>query len=86
VGVLDFLRGSGQGVRDKSEPAISKENRSYDELIDEIMKWNIDHTNILEGWRRKACDLVPCFGCGGQERTWFCVREGGGKSFLFCFS
>jgi hypothetical protein len=48
VGVLDFLKGSGQGVRDKSEPAISKENRSYDELIDEIMKWNIDHTNILE--------------------------------------
>ena len=48
MGVFDFLKGSGQGVRDKSEPAISKETRSYDELIDEIMEWNIDHTDILD--------------------------------------
>jgi len=53
VGVLDFLRGSGQGVRDKSEPAISKETRSYDELIDEIMEWNIEHTDILDMLRNE---------------------------------
>ena len=48
LGVFDFLKGSGQGVRDKSEPPINKETRSYDELIDEIMEWNIEHTDILE--------------------------------------
>jgi hypothetical protein len=48
LGVFDFLKGSGQGGRDKSEPPISKETRSYDELIDEIMEWNIEHTDILD--------------------------------------
>jgi hypothetical protein len=74
VGVLDFLRGSGQGVRDKSEPAISKENRSYDELIDEIMKWNIDHTNILEVLRNEV----------GEERlaTWSHALDAGVRKGL----
>jgi hypothetical protein len=48
LGVFDFLKGSGQGVRDKAELPISKETRSYDELIDEIMQWNIEHTDILD--------------------------------------
>jgi hypothetical protein len=48
LGVFDFLKGSGQGVRDKAELPISKETRSYDELIDEIMEWNIEHTDILD--------------------------------------
>jgi hypothetical protein len=48
LGAFDFLKGSGQGVRGKSEPPISKETRSYDELIDEIMAWNIEHTDILD--------------------------------------
>jgi len=48
LGVFDFLKGSGQGVRDRSDPPISKETRSYDELIDEIMEWNIEHTDILD--------------------------------------
>jgi hypothetical protein len=54
LGVLDFLKGSGPGVRGKPEPQLSKETRSYDELIDEIMKWNIDHTNILEVLRNEV--------------------------------
>ena len=54
MGVLDFLKGSGPGVRGKSEPQLSKETRSYDELIDEIMEWNIDHTDILEVLRNEV--------------------------------
>ena len=48
MGVFDFLKGSGPGARGEPEPSISKEIRSYDELIDEIMEWNIDHTDILD--------------------------------------
>jgi hypothetical protein len=48
LGVLDFFKGGRQGVRGELEPLISKETRSYDELIDEIMEWNIDHTDILD--------------------------------------
>jgi hypothetical protein len=48
LGVFDFLKGSGPGARGEPEPSISKETRSYDELIDEIMEWNIDHTDILD--------------------------------------
>jgi hypothetical protein len=47
LGVFDFLKGGGPGVRGELEPLISKETRSYDELIDEIMEWNIDHTDII---------------------------------------
>jgi hypothetical protein len=53
LGVLDFLKGGGPGVGGKPEPQISKEDRSYDELIDEIMAWNIEHTDILEVLRRE---------------------------------
>jgi len=35
-------------VRGTPQPPISKETRTYDELIDEIMEWNIDRTNILD--------------------------------------
>jgi hypothetical protein len=48
LGVLDFLKGGGPRVRGEPEPPISKETRSYDELIDEIMEWNTDHTDILD--------------------------------------
>ena len=47
MGVFDFLKGGGPGVRGQPEPQVSKETRSYDELIDEIMEWNIDHTDII---------------------------------------
>ena len=35
-------------MRGAPQPPISKETRTYDELIDEIMEWNIDRTNILD--------------------------------------
>jgi len=74
LGVLDFLKGSGAGVRGKSEPQLSKETRSYDELIDEIMKWNIDHTNILEVLRNEV----------GEERlvAWSSALEVGVRKGL----
>jgi hypothetical protein len=48
LGVFDFLRGRGPGVTGEPEPLVSKETRSYDELINEIMEWNIEHTDILD--------------------------------------
>ena len=54
MGVFDFLKGGGPGVRGKPEPPIDKETRSYDELIDEIMEWNIEHTDILDVLRNEV--------------------------------
>ena len=53
LGVLDFLKGSGSGVGGKSEPPTDKETRSYDDLIDEIMEWNVGHTDILVVLRKE---------------------------------
>jgi len=47
LGVFDFLKGRGQGLRGGPEPPTKIENRTYEELIDEIMKWNIEQTDIL---------------------------------------
>jgi hypothetical protein len=74
LGVLAFLKGSSQGVRGEPEPSISKETRSYDELIDEIMEWNIDHTDILEVLRNEV----------GEERlaTWSHALDAGVRKGL----
>ena len=53
MGILDFLKGSGPGVGGKLEPPTDKETRSYDELIDEIMEWNVGHTDILDVLRKE---------------------------------
>ena len=53
MGVLDFLKGGGPRGRGESEPPINKETRSYDELIDEIMGWNIKCTDILDVLHRE---------------------------------
>ena len=53
MGVLDFFKGGGQGVRGTPQLPISKETRTYDELLDEIMEWNIDHTDILDVLRKE---------------------------------
>jgi len=47
LGVFDFFKGGGQGLSDGPSPPTKIENRTYDELIDEIMKWNIEQTDIL---------------------------------------
>ena len=52
MGVLDFLKGRSE-VGGKSEPPTDKDTRSYDELINEIMEWNIGHTDILVVLRKE---------------------------------
>ena len=54
MGVLDFFKGSGSGMRGSPEPPMDKETRTYDELIDEIMKWNIENTDILDVLRKEV--------------------------------
>lgn len=54
LGVFDFLKGGGQKGRAVSEPPIAKETRTYDELMDELMTWNIEQTDILEILRREV--------------------------------
>lgn len=46
--VFDLFKGGWQGGRGRTEPPVNKEERSYDQLIDELMAWNIEHTGILE--------------------------------------
>ncbi len=53
LGVLDFFKGGRPRVKGETEPPTRKEIRSYDELIDEIMEWNIGHTDILDVLRRE---------------------------------
>ena len=53
MGILDFLKGNGPGVGGKLEPPTDKETRSYDELIDEIMEWNVGHTDVLVVLRKE---------------------------------
>ena len=47
MGVFDFLKGGGPGLAGGLPPLTKIENRTYDELIDEIMRWNIEQTDIL---------------------------------------
>ena len=47
MGVFDFLKGGGQGLSGGPPPPTKMESRTYDELIDEIMKWNTEQTDIL---------------------------------------
>ncbi len=47
MGFFDFLKGGGQGLRGGRKAPNTIETRTYDELIDEIMKWNIEQTDIL---------------------------------------
>src|SRR4030043_1812739 len=53
LGVFDFLKGGGQGLSGGPPPPTKMENRTYDELIDEIMKWNIEQTDILSVLKRE---------------------------------
>jgi hypothetical protein len=50
--IFDLLRG-GQGRRVEGEPPVNKEERSYDQLMNELMAWNIEHTGILEILRKE---------------------------------
>jgi len=69
LGVFDFLMGGGQRHRGEPEPQTEKEIRPYDQLIDEIMAWNIEQTDILSVLRDEI----------GQERldSWSLALETG---------
>jgi len=54
LGIFDILKGGRPGISGKPEPPVGKETRSYDELIDEIMEWNIGHTDILVVLRKEV--------------------------------
>ena len=47
MGGFDFFKGGGQGLRSGPEPPNKTENRTYDELVDELMNWNLQQTDIL---------------------------------------
>ncbi len=53
--IFHLFKGGGQGRGGRPEPPVNKEERSYDQLIDELMAWNIEHTDIL-GILRKEID------------------------------
>lgn len=53
--IFHLFKGGGQGRGGRPEPPVNKEERSYDQLIDELMAWNIEYTDIL-GILRKEID------------------------------
>ncbi len=53
MGVLHFFRGGGHGVRGGTGSPTKTEDRTYDELLDEVMKWNIEQTDILTVLRKE---------------------------------
>ena len=54
MGILDFFTGGAQRGQGRSEPPIEKEMRTYDEIMDEMMAWNIGHTDILNVLRSEV--------------------------------
>jgi len=52
--MFDLLKGGGKRRGEGEEPPINKEERSYDQLMDELMTWNIEHTGILEILRKEV--------------------------------
>jgi len=47
LGVFDLFKGKGQEKREPRGPLIEKDTRTYDQMMDELTAWNIDHTDIL---------------------------------------
>ena len=54
--IFDLFRGGGQGRGGKNEPPVNKEEKSYDQLIDDLTTWNVDHTDILKILRDEIGD------------------------------
>ena len=74
LGVFDFIKGGGQRLRGGLPPPIKKEDRTYDELIDEIMKWNIEQTDILSVLRNEIQE--------GKLDSWSLALETGVRRAL----
>jgi hypothetical protein len=69
LGVFDFLKGGGQGLGDGFPPPTTIESRTYDELFDELMKWNIEKTDILNVLRSEIEE--------GRIDSWSLALEAG---------
>ncbi len=48
-----FTKGKRGGQEGRDEASLGKETRTYEELMDELMDWNIGHTDILEVLRKE---------------------------------
>jgi hypothetical protein len=54
LGVQDFFKGREPKGKDESQLSIEKETRTYDQLLEEIVAWNIEKTDILEVLRSEV--------------------------------
>lgn len=53
--IFDLIQGGKQGEGRGKEPPTQKEDKTYEQLIDELMVWNVERTDIL-GILRKEVD------------------------------
>lgn len=51
--IFELLKGGKQGRVGGKEVPVQKEERSYEQLLDELTAWNIEHTDILEILRKE---------------------------------
>ncbi|MGQ9508866.1 MAG: hypothetical protein ACUVTN_05640 [Thermodesulfobacteriota bacterium] len=49
-----FTRGKQAGSDEEKEYSVGRETRSYEELMDELMQWNVEQTDILEVLRKEV--------------------------------
>lgn len=52
--LYDLFRGGRQKRGGGKEPPVHQEERSYEQLIDELMVWNIEHTDIVGILRKEV--------------------------------
>ncbi len=45
--IFNLIKGGRQGRKAGTEPTVQKEERSYDQLMDDLTAWNIEHTDIM---------------------------------------
>ncbi len=51
--LFELIKGGGSGRRDGKEHPPKREDLTYDQQMDELTSWNIEHTDILEILRRE---------------------------------
>jgi len=51
---FELIKGGGRGGRKGDEPPVPKQDKTYEELLDELMAWNIEHTDIVGILRKEV--------------------------------